>query len=342
LKIALDAVGGDLGAGPNVQAALRAAKELGCEIVLVGPTQAIGTELSNNGASPAQRGLELVPAGEAVPMDADPVRWCREKPDCSIMTAAKLVAEGRADALVSAGHSGATVTAALWHLKRMPGVLKPAIAAPLPTLKGVSVLLDAGANPDCKPWHLLQFGAMGALYAKQLLGAPEPSIGVLSSAEEDSRGSDLVRDSIVLLRTSGLRFVGPVDARDVFRGAADVLVCDGFVGNVALKTAEGLASALFGLLETDMRSDLRSKLGKRLLGPGFERVKKRLSDDEVGGAPLLGVGKTTVVAHGRSSAKALFNAIRVARDLASSDLDAKLKSELEKMKSNVELSRVLD
>lgn len=342
MKIALDAAGGDLGVAPNVEGAVRAHKELGISVVLVGPEREIRYELNRHQANPSDSGLEIMDAPQRIGMGEDPVRACREKTDSSIVRATRLVAEKRADAMVSAGHSGAIMVASLWNLKRLPGVLRPAISAPFPTLRGTSILLDAGANADCKPWHLLQFAVMGALYAKNVFGIEKPRVGLLSNGEEESKGNDLVREAIPLLKHAGLNFIGPVEGRDLPRGAADVIVCDGFVGNVVLKTTEGVAAAIFELIVAEVKANPIWKLGALLMKGGFKKIKQRMSDEEYGGAPLLGVGGTVIVSHGKSTGRAIFNALRVARELVVSDTNSKIRASLAQIKSNMEVSRVLD
>jgi glycerol-3-phosphate acyltransferase PlsX len=232
------------------------------------------------------------------------------------------------------------MVAALWHLKRLPGVLRPAIASPIPTAKGVAVLLDAGANTECKPWLLLQFATMGALYAKHIFKIAKPSVGILSNGEEESKGNELVREAVPLLKYSGLNFRGPIEGRDIPAGTVDVIVCDGFVGNVVLKLYEGVASTLLAGLKAEIEKSPVSRLGGLLIRGAGRALKKRMSYDEYGGAPLLGVGGIAIIAHGKSNAKAIFNAHRVASELVKTGATDQIRASLEEMKANLELARV--
>ncbi|MEK7382574.1 MAG: phosphate acyltransferase PlsX, partial [Elusimicrobiota bacterium] len=260
--------------------------------------------------------VELADAPDSVAMNEDPAAACRAKPRASIMVAAELVAQTRASGLVSAGHSGATMIAALWHLKRIPGVLRPAIAVPLPTVKGVSILLDGGANVDCKPWHLVQFALMGSILYRHLYGKKTPTVGLLTIGEEEGKGNDLVKETFPRLKSSGLEFRGAVEGRDVPMGKTDVVVCDGFVGNILIKTMEGTASAVMGILKTEILAKWHHRLAGVLLRSTFTRLRRRMSYDEYGGAPLLGVNGVVVVCHGGSNARAISHAIRFAAQSA--------------------------
>ncbi len=341
MKIALDALGGDRGLEPNLEGAARALAESDVELALFGPLQALRAGLAKAGVAADHPRLELVDAPDAIGMDEDPAAACREKPGASILAAAKAVAAGRAAGLVSAGPTGASLVAASWHLKRLPGVLRPAIAAPFPTARGTTVLLDAGANTDCKPWHLLQFAMMGSIYARHALKIERPTVGLLSIGEEESKGNDLVRETLPLLKHAGLEFAGPVEGRDLAAGKTDVVVCDGFVGNVAVKLAEGMGVAMLDVLRASVSASLLYKAGASLMEGAFGDLRRRMSYDEYGGAPLLGVGGTTVICHGRSNAKAIFNAIRVAKTLAETGTDEEIRTSLERMRTNLEFSRVL-
>ncbi|MBI5239824.1 MAG: phosphate acyltransferase PlsX [Elusimicrobia bacterium] len=336
MRIALDAAAGDLGLAPNVEGAIAAANAWGVEPVLVGPAGVIRGELTARGIPQSDRRFEIVDAGGVVPVDADPAAACRDMPNASILVCARLMAEGRAAALVSAGHPGAAVTAGLWHLKRLPGVLRPALAVAVPTVRGQTVLLDVGANADCKPWHLLQFAAMGVLYCRHALGIAHPSVGLLSVAEAQSRGNDLVRATAPLLKASGLDFRGMVQGHDIPAGTVDVAVCDGFVGNVAVKLIEGMAASIFHALKAEMRRSRIYKAGGLLLRAPFNRLRKRLDPDEHGGAPLLGVGGSVVVAHADSNAKAMASALRAAQRLSENGLPAHIQRALAQMQSGLE------
>ena len=321
MKIALDAVGGDHGLTPNIDGAVQAANAFGVELVLVGPAEAIRAELSVRGIGPGDARFEVVDAPDRIGMDEEPAAACRAKPRASVMVCAELVAAGRAAGMVSAGNSGATIAAVtLWHVKRIPGVLRPAIAVPIPTAKGVTVLVDAGANVDCKPWHLVQFAVMGSLLARRVYGVEKPVVGLLTIGEEEGKGNDLVKEAFVQLRASGLDFAGAVEGRDSPAGKTDVVVCDGFVGNVVVKTMEGTAAAVVGLLKAELTGSWRYKLPALALRGPFSRMRKKMSPDEYGGAPLLGVDGVVIVCHGSSGARAIAHAVRAAAKTAESGL----------------------
>ncbi|MBI3552797.1 MAG: phosphate acyltransferase PlsX [Elusimicrobia bacterium] len=340
MKIALDAAAGDFGPGPNIDGAVQAANAWGIEVVLVGPAEKIRHELAARSVAASDKRFEIVDAPEVIGKGEEPSIACRAKPGCSIMTACELAAKGSAAGVVSAGHSGATMVAALWHIKRIEGVLRPAIAAPIPTLNGTAVLLDAGANPDCKPWHLLQFAVMGSIYALHILKRDRQRVGILSIGQEDGRGNDLVKESIPLLKSSGLDFLGPVDGRDVPAGTIEVVVCDGFAGNVAVKVMEGTSQSIFQLLKAEVLAGWLAKTGGLLLRGAFGRLRRRMSYDEYGGAPLLGVEGSVVICHGKSNSKAIANALRVAKDLADSGINGRIRKSVDEIKQNLETSRV--
>jgi glycerol-3-phosphate acyltransferase PlsX len=326
LKIALDAVGGDHGLTPNIDGAVQAANAFGVELVLAGPEAQIRAELSLRGIGPGDARFEVVDAPDVVGMDEEPAGACRAKPRSSIMVCAELVASGRAAGMVSAGNSGATMAAVtLWHVKRIPGILRPAIACPIPTAKGVTILLDAGANVDCKPWHLVQFAMMGSLLAKHVYGAKDPSVGLLTIGEEEGKGNDLVKETFVQLKSHGLNFAGSVEGRDIAAGKTDVVVCDGFVGNVVIKTMEGTAAAVVSLLKQELTSSWRYKLPALALRGPFTRMKRKMSPDEYGGAPLVGVNGVVIVSHGSSNARAIAHAVKAAAKSAESGFVAALR-----------------
>ncbi|MBI4055074.1 MAG: phosphate acyltransferase PlsX [Elusimicrobia bacterium] len=327
MRIALDGLGGDFGPAPVVEACCQALKDLDCELQLVGPEERLLPLLEKRGLLRHPR-LKLVPASQEIQMAEEPARACREKPDSSLLVAARQLAQKKADAMISAGNSGAAMVASLWSLKRIPGVLRPAIAVPFPTLRGASILLDAGANSDCKPWHLLQFAQMGIQYCRTVLKIENPSVGILSIGEEESKGNELVRETLPLLKTSLLHFRGPVEGSDLPRGSTDVVVCDGFVGNVALKLCEGVASSIFDTLRREIAQSVRAKWGALLLKNVFRKLKKRLSYEEYGGAPLLGVRGTVIICHGKSNAVALFHAIRVAQEIAGAKMEQQIEAAL--------------
>lgn len=340
MKIALDAAAGDFGPAPNVEGAVIAANACGLEVALVGPADLLKKELAARSIASSDKRFEIVDAPQVVAMSEDAIAACRDKPRCSIMTACELAAAGRVSGVVSAGHSGAAMTAALLQFKRIDGVLRPAIAAPLPSAKGTIVLLDAGANVDCKPWHLVQFAAMGAIYALHVLKRERPKIGILSIGEEESKGNELVKEAIPLLKFSGLNYHGPVEGRDIPAGAVDVVVCDGFVGNAAMKLMEGTAQSIFDALKAELHSSPFYKLGGLILRGPFARLAKRMSYDEYGGAPLLGVNGNVVIGHGNSNPKAVANALRVAAELAQSGVNDLIRKSVDELKQNLETTRV--
>jgi glycerol-3-phosphate acyltransferase PlsX len=313
MKIAVDAMGGDHAPREVVRGAVQAAREMDLPVVLVGREELLREELRFLGAG--EETIEVVHASEVVEMCEVPGVAIRKKKHSSIRVGLNLVAEGDVSAFVSAGNSGAVMAGALYILRKIRGIDRPAITATIPTPTGPIVLIDAGANVGCKPAHLLQFGFMGDAYAKKILGIPHPRIGLVSIGEEDSKGTDLTRETGALFRRTGLNFVGNVEGRDFFVGKADVFVCDGFVGNVALKTMEGMASALGHFLKDEIGKSALAKLGVLLAGGAIRQVKKRLDYTEYGGAPLLGVKGGVVICHGASDAKAIKNAIRSAGSL---------------------------
>jgi len=299
VRVAVDALGGDRAPAEIVAGALAAAGE-GLEPVLVGPP-----ELDAGG-------LRLIEADQAIAMDEPPVEAVRAKPGSSLVRAVRAVAEGEADAAVSAGSTGAMLAASLLHLRRLPGVLRPGIAVVIPARRGPSVLIDAGANADARPEHLLQFAHMGAVFAEEILGVAEPEVGLLSIGEEDEKGNQLALGAGTLLRASGLRFRGNVESRGLLEGEVDVVVTDGFTGNVALKALEGTIRTLLDSLRAELRSSLRGRLGGLLIRPAAQRVRERLDPETYGGAYLLGLRGLVVIAHGSSSRVAIANAVRLA------------------------------
>ncbi len=334
MRIALDAHGGDFGLKPNIEGALLAAKKLTHEIILVGRDPEIREELRRHGAENPER-ISIVHAPQVAEMASEPVEECRSKPDCSLMVGASLVAEGKADAFVSAGNSGAIMVASLLTLKRIPGVIRPAIAAPLPTLKGTTLLLDAGANMDCKPWHLAQFAVMGSIYMESLLGLQRPSVGLLSIGEEETKGDALVQETLPLIKNMGVNFYGPVEGRDIPEGVTDVVVADGFNGNVVLKLYEGTAKVIFRMLKDQIMRKFTYKIGAMLMRKLFSDMKAKMSVDAYGGAPLLGVNGVVLVCHGRVTSAAVYNAVRVSADLASSGMVAHIKKRMEQVKDRI-------
>lgn len=313
VRVALDAMGGDRGPEVNVEGAVTAAREFGTAVILVG----VEEELQRHLRQHETHGLPLTVrhAPEVVEMGESPLIALRRKKHSSIRIGLDLVKRGEADAFVSAGNTGAVMATAVVVLGPLPGVERPAIAVVVPTLTGHAVLLDAGANVDSKARHLVQFAIMGNVYARDFLGLPRPRVGLLSIGEEESKGNELTREVFKELEDeASLNFIGNVEGRDVFNGTSDVIVCDGFTGNVALKISESVLDAMFTLLREELGKDLRGKAGSLLLLPAFKRFKRRVDPSEFGGAPLLGVNGVCVISHGRSTGKAIKNAVRTAAE----------------------------
>ncbi|HZR24429.1 MAG TPA: phosphate acyltransferase PlsX [Vicinamibacterales bacterium] len=314
--IAVDAMGGDYAPQNIVDGALAAARHFDLGVTLVGPPAAIEPELARHLDVDPQR-IRLVDAADVVAMDDSPVAALRRKPQATIKVAASLVQSGEAAALVSAGHTGATVMAAHAAFGMLPGVDRPALAATIPTRGGSAILLDVGASVECRPHHLLQFAVMGNVYAKVIFGTEHPRVGLLSIGEEATKGNELTREAHRLLKGAPLTFIGNVEARDVYSGTADVIIADGFTGNIALKISEGLVETMETLLGEELSSTVTTMVGSMLTRRAMRRFKRRVDYSEYGGAPLLGVAGVTIVGHGRSSAKAVRNAIAMAYRFAS-------------------------
>jgi glycerol-3-phosphate acyltransferase PlsX len=306
-------MGSDHAPGPEVAGAVAAARAYGVEVLLVGQRPGLTAELDKHNTRGLK--LEIVAADSVVDMhESDVARAVRQKPDSSLVRAFALVQEGLAEACVSAGNTGAFMAAALFQLKRIPGVDRPAIAIVMPTPRGRVLLLDVGANVDCRPEYLAQFGLMGSVYLEYLYEQANPRVGLLSIGEEASKGNQQVQQAHQLLRQTPVNFIGNVEGRDIFGGQVDVVVCDGFVGNVALKLIEGLAAGISGML----REEMTASFGRKLLAAGlrgaFQSLRKRMDYAEYGGAPLLGVNGVCIAAHGRSSPYAMQHALRVATE----------------------------
>jgi glycerol-3-phosphate acyltransferase PlsX len=302
-------MGGDHGLSVNIAGALLARQNTDQEIILVGDQGLIEQELAHHGAV---NQFLIQHAPTVVGMHEKPADACRAKKDSSIMVCAELVAQGKADALISAGNSGATMAASLWHLRRLPGVSRPAIATLMPTLVGNAIVLDVGANVDCKSKHLLQFAVMGSIYAHAILNIAQPRVGLLTIGEEEGKGNQVTLETHPLLKASGLNYVGHVEGRDIPAGVADVFVCDGFVGNILLKFGEGLAAAVLKLIKNEVRKHPLAIFGKYLLKGAFKELIRKTDPSEYGGAPLLGVNGVSLICHGGADAKAIMNAVRTA------------------------------
>jgi len=327
MKIAVDAMGGDHGPAVVVEGAVAAVREFGLSVILVGDRAAIETEVRRLGAQ--SLGLEIRHASEIVGMAESPSMALRRKRDSSLRIAAELVRDGKAAAFISAGNTGAAMAISMFVIGVLRGIDRPAIAAVLPSLRGFTVLIDAGANITPKPWHLFQFAIMGHVYARDILRMDRPRVGLLSVGEEEGKGNDLTREAYDLLKESKLNFIGNIEGRDIYNGNCDVIVTDGFTGNVALKISESLAEMVGAMIKEELTRDIRSKLGAALSVPAFSRFKKRVDYTELGGAPLLGIDGAAIICHGASPVKAIKNAVRVAAEWAKAGLNEHIKAALE-------------
>jgi glycerol-3-phosphate acyltransferase PlsX len=327
VRIAIDAMGGDHAPEEIVKGALTAAREGLAAITLVGDQARLDPLLQ--GVDLASLGISVVHASEVIGMDETPTTALRQKKDASITVALRLVKEGKADAVVAAGSTGAAMAAALMTLGRIPGIERPAIAAVLPTQTGPVVLLDVGANVDSKPSYLHQFAIMGSVYFRTVFKSPRPRVGLFNIGEEETKGNDLTLKVYPLLKGNAhLNFVGNVEGRDLPAGKADVVVCDGFIGNGLLKFAEGMAILLMDMMRTEIARTGRGKLGALIMKPNLKALKRRLDYSEYGGAPLLGVNGLCIIGHGSSKANGIFHAVRVAKEAAEGRVIAIIKEEL--------------
>ena len=328
MKIAVDAMGSDARPVPDVQGAVEAAREYNIGILLIGPEAQIQQELKKIGSVPA--GVEICNATQEIAMNEHPANAVREKKDSTIVVGIQQVKLGNADAYVSMGHTGANLAAAIFELQRIKGVHRPALGALFPTPQGPSLLIDVGANTDCKPEWLDQFGMMGESYVRGVLRIDQPRVALLSNGEEEIKGNQAVQEAHALLKQraakTGMNFIGNVEGKDVAAHLADVIVADGFVGNIALKTAEGIAKMLNELIRSEIKANPISTVGGALAMPAFNKVKKILDYTEYGGAPLLGVNGVVIVGHGRSNAVAVKNAVRAAKRAVEANILAAIRS----------------
>lgn len=312
MRIAVDAMGGDHAPAVAVDGAVQAARDLGLEIILVGRQAAVQSELKQHDMA----GLPLTVhhAEQVIEMDEHPAAAVKAKKDCSMVVAMELLRQHEVDAFFTAGNSGGALAAALFRLGRIRGIKRPALSTIFPsqTPQGYCFLLDIGANADCKPEYLVQFALMGSVYAERVLGVPNPRVAIVSNGEEEGKGNQLVQETAPLLKASSFNFVGNAEGKDIVRGLADVVVTDGFTGNVIIKLAEGVSKFLLEVLKEEITSSNISKVGALLAKPAFDQVKRRLDYREYGGAPLLGVDGVVIVGHGRSDALAIRNGIRMA------------------------------
>jgi phosphate acyltransferase len=326
--IAVDAMGSDTAPVPEIEGAIQAAKAGYAEVLLVGPQDVLQRELARRGAEGLK--IEVVHASEAVTMEDEAAKAFRRKRDSSIRVAARLVRDGKADGLISAGNTGAVMTTAKILLGTLEGVDRPALAQVFPSSQNgkASVLLDVGANVDCKPLHLEQFAVMGEIYYRVIFGAERARVGLLSNGSEPHKGNEVTREVLARLNELNLNFVGNVEGRDLFNGRVDVIVADGFIGNVALKISEGIVDTVTSLLKESLASTFSSRLGYLLSRKAFGRMKKRLDYSEYGGAPLLGVKGVCIICHGGSNANAIKNAVRVAAEFSEGHVNEKIEREL--------------
>lgn len=330
MKIAVDAMGGDYAPEEIVLGAIEAVDAYKSDVVLVGDEEKIRRVLQAHGEM-NNKHLSIVHASEVIEMGEHPAQAIRKKKDASIVVATRLVKEGHCDAVVAAGSTGAAVAAALFGLGRIKGIERPSIATPIPSKKGITVLLDSGANANSKPKHLVEGAIMGYHYAKYILGIPKPSVGLLNIGEEASKGNEVALATYPLLkRLKTIPFYGNVEGRDIPKGTVDVVVCDGFVGNVVLKFGEGMATFLIRLVKDTIKdSGFIAKLGALAVLPALKKLKKRVDYTEYGGAPLLGVNGSFLICHGSSKAKTIKNAVRVASELAEQDVVGHIRSSIE-------------
>ncbi|MBS1249670.1 MAG: Phosphate acyltransferase [Chloroflexi bacterium] len=326
MRIVLDAMGSDTYPHPEVQAAFEASKRFEIDILLVGQEEKLEPLMAEQ--EPNSR-VHLVHAPEVLEMTDKPARTARRKSDNSMAVGMDLVKSGEGDAFVTAGNTGGAMVNALFRLGRIRGVKRPALTAILPTRTGHAAVLDIGANADCKPLYLLQFGMMGVLYVEQVLGIENPRVGLLSNGEEKGKGNQLVKDTYPLFEESSLNFFGNAEPKELFGGEVDVAVTDGFTGNVLVKSSESVAELLLDVLKDELTDTLRTKIGAALAMPAFKNVKQLLDPREFGAAPLLGIDGLVFVGHGRSDALALVNAIRIAKQAVEADLLAELKGAIQ-------------
>jgi len=329
LTIAVDAMGGDNAPKSEVEGAVEAAKALGVKVVLVGQQDLVERELASH-ADHRYLAIEVVHASQRITMDDSAAKAVRSKRDSSLRVASRLVRDGAAQGFVSAGNTGAVMATAKMVQGVVPGVHRPALAGAFPTVVSGSpvVVLDVGANVDCSPQMLAQFAIMGEIYSRIILQRSKPRVGLLSIGEEDHKGNEMTRSAAPLLKGLNLNFIGNVEGRDIYSGTVDVIVCDGFIGNVALKVSEGLVDMFKHLLRESLEASMAGKIGYALSRTAFSHFRKRLDYTEYGGAPLLGVRGVCIIAHGRSNGNAIKNAIRVAKEFSEGQVNQRIEDEL--------------
>ena len=322
-------MGGDYAPQNIIHGALLAAREYDLNLILVGREEAIRSELSRYSSSDLN--IEVVHASEVIGMDEQPTIALRRKKDSSIRVCARLVREGRALGFVSAGHTGAVLAAAKIVIGVIPGVDRPALAATIPNRRGVSIWIDVGANVDCKPLHFRQFAVMGYLYAREIVGISNPRVGLLSIGEEDTKGNEKTKEVFKVLKEANINFVGNVEGSAVFNGEVDVIVCDGFIGNISLKVAESVLETMGHYLKEEISKTYSRQFGYFFLRPTFREFKKKVDYAEYGGAPLLGTKGCVIICHGKSSVKAIKNALRVASDFIENNVNERIYQEIKNL-----------
>lgn len=327
MAIVLDAMGSDKYPDPEVNAAVQMARETGEEIILVGDTSIVQPKLA--ALKPGNLPIRLVHAAEMIEMDEHAVEAVQKKPNNSMAVGMRLVKSGEAAAFVTAGNTGGAFFNAVFNLKRMPGISRPALTTPIPTRTGSAIFIDNGANADCRPDFLAEFALMGSVYARTILGIDSPRIGLLSNGEEEGKGSQLVRDAFPLLAASGLNFIGNVEPKEIFAGEADVVVTDGFTGNIFIKTSESVSRFIIDILREGIGNSFIRKLGFVLMSPAFKPLKKKMDPAEIGAALLIGVNGLVFIGHGRSDARALCSGIRLAQQAVKSDMLGALRATIQ-------------
>lgn len=327
MKIAIDAMGSDRAPAVEVEGAIQAVEEYGYDLVLVGDETQVKHELKKY--KDYSEKITVLHAPERIEMHEPAAISVRRKRQSSIVLGLELLKRDEADGFISAGNTGAVVCAAVLSLRLLPGIERPGIAIVYPTLTGTSVLIDVGANIDPKPLHLLQYGIMADAYARYILHRPKPSVGLLNVGEEESKGTEFIKESHTLLSESKLNFVGNIEGRDIYAGNVDIVLCDGFVGNVILKVSESIVDTLFKALKQEIKSNIVATLGAALASSAFNEMKKKMDYSEYGGAPLLGVDGRCIISHGSSNPKAIKNAIRVAAEFKTQDVNKHIVEELE-------------
>jgi len=333
--IAVDAMGSDRAPKPEIEGAILAARHHHVQVLLVGREDVLRQELAHHSQA-ARLPIEIVHASEVITMEDKAAQALRAKRDSSMRVGIRLVHDGRADGFVTAGNTGAAMATAKVILGTLPGVDRPALAAVFPTAAGTAaILVDVGANVDCKPNNLEQFAIMGEIYFRSIFGTRRPRVGLLSNGEEESKGNDLTRDAYKLLKQLPINFVGNVEGRDLYNGEVDIIVCDGFVGNVALKISEGVVELVREALKDSLRATITRQVGFLLSRKAFVEFKKRVDYTEYGGAPLLGLKGVCIVSHGSSNANAIKNAVRVASEFAQHQINAKIEQELSRLPAEI-------